>query len=111
MPPQRVHARWNRFTVDYLRFVFLAALLLVTIPASAGQLTLVWDAVSSSALGGYIVHYGTASRTYTAKVDVGNTTSRTITNLTEGGKYFFAVTAYDKSHVESGFSNEVAATV
>jgi PKD repeat protein len=58
-----------------------------------------------------MLHYGTSSRSYTAQVDVGNTTSRTVSNLTDGSKYYFAVTAYDQSRVESGFSNEVVATV
>jgi len=111
MPQEPLLIQRNRFIADYLRFVVLAALLLIAFRAHAGDVTLAWDAVSSPALAGYTVHYGTASRSYTVKLDVGNTTSRTISNLTEGGKYFFAVTAYDKSHVESGFSNEVVATV
>ncbi|RMD59947.1 PKD domain-containing protein, partial [Candidatus Parcubacteria bacterium] len=39
------------------------------------------------------------------------TTSITLTNLTDGQTYYFAVTAFDLSGNESDFSNEVSATV
>ena len=102
---------WNRFTTICTRAALFGVLFFVTFQAHAGSVTLAWDPVPSSTLGGYMLHYGTSSRNYTAKVDVGNTTSRTVSNLTDGGKYYFAVTAYDKSRVDSGFSNEVVATV
>jgi PKD repeat protein len=111
MHKNRLFYACSRFTAICTRAALFGVLFFTTFQAHAGSLTLAWDAVRSSALGGYTLHYGTSSRNYTAKVDVGNVTSRTVSNLTDGAKYYFAVTAYDKSHVESGFSNEVVATV
>src|SRR4029079_4226915 len=86
--------------------VFLViALMLIAARALAGSLTLAWDPVSSPALAGYMLYYGPAAGNYTSKIDVGNTTMRTVANLTDGATYHFAVTAYDSSRVESGFSN------
>ena len=86
-------------------------LLLTTVRAFAGGATLAWDPVNSPALAGYVLHYGPSAGNYTSRIDVGNTTSRTISNLTEGATYHFAVTAYDALHTETGFSNDVSATI
>src|SRR5690242_18284221 len=83
-------------------------LLLVAARAFAGTATLAWDPVSSSALTGYVLYYGPTAGNYTSKIDVGNTTMRTVSNLTDGATYHFAVTAYDASHTESGFSNDAS---
>jgi hypothetical protein len=45
---------------------------------------------------------------YATKVDVGNVTTYTVTNLTSGQTYYFSVTAYDTSNNESAFSSEVS---
>ena len=86
-------------------------LLLVAVRAFAGSATLAWDPVSSPALSGYMLYYGPAAGNYTSKIDVGNTTMRTVANLTDGATYHFAVTAYDSSHTESAFSNDASTTV
>lgn len=85
-------------------------LMLVAVRACAGTVTLEWDQVNSPSLAGYMLYYGTAAGNYTSKVDVGNTNIRSIGSLADGGTYHFAVTAYDASHNESGFSNDVTAT-
>ncbi len=56
---------------------------------------------------GYKVYYGTASRTYGPPIDVGNVTTCMVPGLTQGVTYYFAVTAYDPSYNESGYSDEV----
>jgi len=86
-------------------------LMLMAVRAFAGSVTLAWDPVSSPALAGYVVYYGPTAGSYTSKIDVGNTTVRTVPNLTDGGTYHFAVTAYDASHKETGFSNDVTITL
>jgi PKD repeat protein len=86
-------------------------LTLLACRAFAGSATLAWDPVTSSSLAGYMLYYGPSAGNYPSKIDVGNTTARTISNLTEGATYHFAVTAYDASHVESGYSNDAVATV
>jgi hypothetical protein len=74
--------------------------------AFAFSLTLEWDPNSDDDLAGYIVYYGTASRQYNHDVDIGNHTSCTISGLSKGVRYFFAVTAYDDEGNESIFSSE-----
>ncbi len=91
--------------------LLIAALLLVAAPVYAGDVNLAWDPVTHASLAGYVIHYGPAAGNYPNSIDVGNVTTRTVTNLTEGATYHFAVAAYDSSHVESGLSNDVAATI
>jgi PKD repeat protein len=87
-------------------------LLVVAGPVLAGQTTLEWDANNHPNVGGYKVYYGLSSGNYTVMVDAGNQTRFTVTNLTVGQRYYFAVTAYDIARTsESGFSNEVSGTV
>jgi PKD repeat protein len=84
-------------------------LLLVAARALAAGVGLAWDPVTSAS--GYVVYYGPAAGNYPSRIDVGNTNTYTVTSLVEGATYHFAVTAYDGSHAESGFSNDVAGTV
>ena len=86
-------------------------LMLAAMQATAGSLALAWDPVNDPRVAGYKVHYGTTSGNYTAQMDAGNVTTSTVPNLADGATYYFAVTAYDGSLVQSGFSNEVAGTV
>jgi PKD repeat protein len=86
-------------------------LMLLAVRAFAGGVTLAWDPVSSPSLAGYMVYYGATAGNYTTKIDAGNTTTRAVSNLTDGATYHFAVTAYDSTHTESGFSNDVTTTV
>ncbi len=89
-------------------FLFL---LLVATPALAGSVNLAWDPPTGPAPAGYKVYYGPAAGNYPSSVDVGSTTSYTVSGLAEGVTYHFAATDYDVSHTESGFSNDVSATV
>lgn len=78
-----------------------------------------WNMNSESDLAGYIVYYGTASRTYSLmSTSVGlsgdgstGTPSKIISGLLDGVTYYFGVTAYDATGNESTFSGEVTATV
>ena len=75
----------------------------------AGQATLAWDPPDiSTDVTGYMIHYGTASGTYSQAVDVGNTTSYTVSNLIDGQTYYFTVTAHNAAGFESVYSNEVS---
>ncbi|MGB8170219.1 MAG: fibronectin type III domain-containing protein, partial [Chthoniobacteraceae bacterium] len=58
-------------------------------------------------IAGYRLYYGTSSGTYPQMFDVGNTTGATVSNLAAGSRYYFAVTAYDTSYLESLPSDEV----
>jgi len=79
--------------------------------SESADVTLAWDP-SPSTVEGYRVHYrtGTAGAPYTSSIPVGDVTTTTVTGLTEGLTYFFAVTAYAGAS-ESGYSNEVSATI
>jgi PKD repeat protein len=73
--------------------------------------SLAWDPNGEADLGGYRVYVGTSPGTYTQTIDVAHVTTFTVSNLSDGQTYFFAVTAYDIFTNESAFSNEVSATV
>ena len=77
----------------------------------AGELTLSWDQNAETDLAGYKIHYGPNSGNYTNSINVGNNIIYTVDNLTEGQRYYFAVTAYDNSGNESDYSQEVNAVV
>lgn len=97
------------FAVLMLALVFNSAVLF------AGTAQLSWTAPTTNTdgtplnnLAGYKVYYGTASRNYSQSANVGNVTTYTIPNLTDGTTYYFATTAINSAGVESGYSNEVS---
>ena len=100
---------FNRLTALARSAALFLLLLLVAARALAAGLGLAWDPVTNAS--GYMVYYGPAAGNYPTKINVGNTTTHTLTTLVEGSTYHFAITAYDGSLVESGFSNDVAGTV
>jgi len=59
-------------------------------------------------VAGYHVFYGTTSGSYSQELDAGNTPSAAISGLGIGRTYYFAVSAYDSSGVDSTLSNEVS---
>ena len=78
--------------------------------AAAGQVTLAWDAVANAT--GYKVHYGQSSSSYSSTIDAAGQLTHTVPGLTDGARYYFAVTAYGPpGTLDSGFSNEVNTVV
>ena len=75
----------------------------------AGDAVLTWSPNTEPDLAGYTVHHGGASGSYTTVINIGNTTTHTITGLGLGTRYF-AITAYDSSGNDSAFSLEVSKT-
>ncbi len=92
-----------------LTTLILAALASST-AALAGDVTLAWDPAVGPGLGGYKLYYGTASRQYTNSIDVGNVTTYPVKGL-PAATYYFAVTAYNSTRTETGYSNETSAVV
>lgn len=105
------------------RFVFVGLLLLWTLlglwmsDTFAKQVNLAWDKPTTNTdgtaytdAGGYEIHYGKASGEYDKSVRIGDVSSHTITGLTPGITYYFAVRAVDTSNNKSEFSNEVSHT-
>jgi hypothetical protein len=96
----------------FYAFFFLSAIVFFALPlhtCQAAQVTLAWNQNSEPDVIGYKVYYGNASGDYDWWIDVGNVTTFTVTNLSDGLTYNFAVTAYDSSNppLESTYSNEV----
>lgn len=97
--------------------VFLMTSLISATEASAAQATLSWNAPTTytdgtplTNLSGYRIYTGSASGSYSQNIDVGNTTSYTLSSLNDATTYYFAVTAYDASGDVSGFSSQVSYT-
>ena len=78
--------------------------------ASAAQLSFTWDYTTSGAAG-FALYCGPASRTYTLRFDVGDARTYTVSGLTNGGRYYCAVTAYDSSKAEGALSAEASVVV
>jgi len=91
-------ARFKRFLSGItLFFIALTFIILSSFhDAYSARVTLEWDPNTEPDLAGYKLYYGTASG-YAQVIDVGNTTMYTVTNLTAGVTYYFAVTAHDAS--------------
>src|SRR5580704_2649170 len=86
----------------FLRFLgrasVLAGLALVLFATTAGaqsSVSLAWNADKDPTVVGYNVCYGTSSGSLTKTVNVGNVTAATVSGLSTGTKYYFAVTAYN----------------
>jgi hypothetical protein len=92
--------------------LFLALLLnpVQALSVPGNVLTLAWDRSTDSSVTGYRIYYGAASRNYTNSIVVGNVTTNAVPGLMSGVTYFFAVTAYNASGLESIFSNETTHT-
>ena len=82
----------------------LIALWAATVQAQS--VTLAWDASPSPSVTGYLIYYGTNSRSYSFLTNAGLALTQTVL-LPRPGRWFFAATAYDAQGLESEFSNEV----
>jgi hypothetical protein len=85
-----------------------------------GSATLAWTPPTTNDnttpltdLAGFKVHYGTSPGLHTRTIDVPNAaaTTYTVTGLPLGATYYFVVTAYNTSGVESVPSNEANKTL
>jgi hypothetical protein len=85
--------------------------------AGDGEISLTWNvATDNIGVKGYKIYYGSKpvindGDTYEKTLDVGNKIKYTVTALTNGTKYYFALTAYDAAGNESAnYSLEASAT-
>ena len=91
----------------------LLAVLLLFAFTSAGlaqDVSISWIANTESDLAGYKVYFGTAPGTYGNPISLGTGTTYTLTGL-PAGTYYIAITAFNTSGLESGYSNEVSTTI
>lgn len=87
-------------------FTILAILAIAGI-AQAATVQVTWNPNTEPDLSGYKLYHGTASGQYGEPVDVGNVTGHVMEITPQyGATYYFAVTAYDTSGNESGYSDE-----
>jgi hypothetical protein len=86
---------------------------LTTTPSTGTSTTasLSWSAVTNTDQAGYKVYVGTGSGVYGPPINVGNVTSYVVSNLAVGNTYFFVVTDYNTSGVESPTSSEVSKSI
>ena len=84
---------------------------------NTAEITLNWDANAEPDLAGYRIYYrkGSTGPPYDGKganegdspISIGKVTTFRLTGLSYGARYCFAITAYDLSGKESGYSGEV----
>lgn len=67
---------------------------------TAAEMTILWDAPTDPAIVGFSVMYGTQSGAYSQRLNVGVQTSATISNLSDGVTYYFAVRSVNDVQVE-----------
>lgn len=102
---------WNRsFFRNGLACVLLLWLGWIPVLA-AHSVTLAWDPSPDTNAAAYKVYYGGASRNYTNSQNVDNTTTATISGLTDGATYYFSATALATDGEESQFSNEATCVI
>src|SRR5271166_567081 len=79
---------------------------------ATSSVTLAWNPPSgTTGIAGYRVYYGTSSGSYTQIINVGNTTTATLSGLTPGQRYYLVVTDYNTVGLESLPSNEISLTI
>lgn len=94
-----------------LAVVWTVLFLGVAHAAQAASVKLQWDANSEPDIAGYAVSYGTRSGVYDKRIDVGNTTTCTLTLSAPGTTtYYFSATAYS-ADAESAPAAEISTTV
>src|SRR5688572_3132743 len=94
------------------RLFHLAVALLIGVgSASAGTVTLAWNANLEPDVARYVIAYGTAPGHYTSTVDVGNRTTWQLSGLAAGQRYYFVAHAYNTRGEMSLPSGEVNAVV
>ena len=79
----------------------------------AMDISIAWDANTESNLAGYKVHYDTdqSGPPYANEIDVGNVITFDMPTLADDVTCWIVVTAYNDMGLESGYSNEVVASL
>ncbi len=91
-----------------MKKMIVLAILLLSAPCLAAEVSLKWDAPNAASPESYKIYWGETSGTYTGSKDVGNVLEATIDGLENGKTYYFAATALYRDDIESGYSNEVS---
>lgn len=76
--------------------------------SEAGSATLAWDYENDPSVQAYNLYYGPVAGAYTNFVSAGSMNQTTVSNLSAGETYYFAVTAVNSAGLESVFSSPVS---
>ncbi len=89
------------------KIMLIVIIMLLPAIAFAATVQVTWNPNTEPDLSGYKLYHGTASGQYGEPVDVGNVTGHVMEITPQhGATYYFALTAYDTSGNESGYSAE-----
>ena len=89
------------------KIMLIVIIMLLPAIAFAATIQVNWNPNTEEDLAGYRLYVGTASGQYGEPVDVGNVTGHVMEITPQhGATYYFALTAYDTSGNESGYSAE-----
>ncbi|HXC99333.1 MAG TPA: IPT/TIG domain-containing protein [Verrucomicrobiae bacterium] len=94
----------------FIGFIILC-LALHAASSHAQNVSLAWNPGPSGGTAGYFLYYGTNSSKYSARIDVGTNTVVTLSSLTVGQTYYFAVSAYNSARIEGLPSNQASFVV
>ncbi len=98
---------WTRRTLPALACLLITSVL-GTLSARAESVVLEWDPNPERDLAGYKVYTGLTAGSYSQVQNVGLTNRVALNDLSLGATYYFVVTAYNTSGLESDPSNEVS---
>ena len=101
----------GRLILKAICFSLVGGSLMTGTAVNGHDVTFAWSENQEPDLGGYRIHFGVASRTYSQVIDVGKATTGTASNLIAGTKYYFALTAYNLAGLQSDFTGELVYTV
>jgi hypothetical protein len=100
-----------RNTNAFVLAALIGGLSVLSAAAAQSSVNLDWAASPSSGVSAYHLYYGTVSQSYSNMVSLSSVTNTTVSDLSRGVTYYFAVTAYDATTgLESSFSNEASYT-
>lgn len=97
--------------VVFVAILFTSLLSSKGFATDSGTLSLAWDPSTDPSVVGYRLYEGIESENYTNVLDVGSNLMVSVSGLVPGETYYFAVTAYDATGLESPFSGEISYTV
>jgi hypothetical protein len=92
-------------------YIIVAAASLCQSAKAQETVVLGWDPPTNSTVAGYKLYFGSSSGNYTITQDVGTNTVATVSNLSLGSNYFFTVTSYTASGMQSPPANELEVSV
>ena len=91
------------------KIMLIVIIMLLPAIAFAATVQVTWNPNTEPDLAGYRLYVGEASGQYGEPVDVGNVTGHVMEITPQhGATYYFALTAYDTSGNESGYSDEAS---